>query len=42
MYDNMGRMMENMCKEAVMVTFKILSPHLLESTEKYHKNTETR
>ena len=41
-YDNMGRMMDNMCKEAVMVRFEILSPHLLESTEKYQKNTQTR
>jgi hypothetical protein len=38
----MERMMGHMCKEAVMVRFEILSLHLLESTEKYHKNTPTR
>jgi hypothetical protein len=31
------RMMGNTCKEAVMVRFEILSLHLLESNEKYHK-----
>jgi len=35
-------MMGNTCKEAVMIRFQILSLHLLGSTEKYHKNTQTR
>jgi hypothetical protein len=38
MNDFMGRM----CKEAVMVKFEILSQHVPESTEEYHKNTQTR